>query len=144
MIENVAASRQLHQITAGPVWRCAHVALAAPFMVSGLGKAFDFAGATAEVRALTGFEPAWIGAVAVIATQLLGATLLLAGGRWTRIGAILLSLFVAVATLVAHAWWTKVDADRFRDFNAFWEHVAIIGGLALAAVAADVRRPRPD
>lgn len=145
MIENVAAARRpSHQIKVGPVWRCARLALAAPFMLSGLGKAFDFAGAAAEVRALTGFEPAWAGAVAVIATQLLGAALLLAGGRWTRIGAILLSLFVAVATLFAHAWWTKVDADRFRDFNAFWEHVAIIGGLVLAAAVADARPPRPD
>lgn len=128
----------------GWAWRYAHVALAAPFVVSGLSKLFDFAGATAEVRALTGFEPAWIGAIAVIATQLLGSLLLLIGGRWTRVGALLLSLFVAAATLVAHAWWTKSGVDRFRDVNAFWEHVAIIGGLALAAIAADASRPRTD
>jgi uncharacterized membrane protein YphA (DoxX/SURF4 family) len=60
----------------------------------------------------------------------------LAGGRWTRLGAGLLAAFVAAATLVAHAWWTKAGLERFRDFNAFWEHVALIGGLALAGLGA--------
>jgi uncharacterized membrane protein YphA (DoxX/SURF4 family) len=127
----------------GPVWRYAHLALALPFLLSGLTKTFDFAGATAEVAALTGLEPAAVGAFAVIAVQLGGSVLLLLGGRATRLGAVLLIAFTAAATLIAHAWWTKLGIDRVRDFNAFWEHVAIIGGLALAAAAAGGSCPRP-
>jgi len=122
--------------------RAAWLLLASPFLLSGVTKAADFAGATAEVRALTGLEPAWLGAAAVIAVQLGGSALLLAGGRLTRAGAGLLAVFTAVATLLAHAWWTKAGIERARDFNVFWEHVAIIGGLALAALAADRARPR--
>ena len=33
-------------------------------------------------------------------------------------------------------WWTKTGSDRFHDFNTFWEHVGLIGGLMLAAVLA--------
>ncbi len=135
-----SAARICRQSPVGELWRLPCAALAAPFVLSGLSKAFDFAGATAEVRALTGFEPAWVGAVAVIAAQLGGAALLLGGGRWTRYGALLLALFVAVATLLAHSWWTKAGIDRVRDFNAFWEHIAIIGGLGLAAMIVG-RRP---
>ena len=47
-------------------------------------------------------------------------------------------MFTLVATLLAHSWWLKTGIDRVRDFNVFWEHIAIIGGLALVAVL-----PRP-
>jgi uncharacterized membrane protein YphA (DoxX/SURF4 family) len=118
--------------------------LASPFLISGLAKIADFAGATAEVRALTGVEPASVVALAVIATQLVGSVLLLLSGRWTRIGAAILAAFVVAATLLAHAWWTKEGADRVRDFNVFWEHVAIVGGLAAAALASGWDRRRGD
>lgn len=126
------------------VWKIALLALAAPFLLSGIGKAMHFAAAVAEIRHLTDLEPAPAIATGVILVQLIGSALLLAGGRWTRLGAGVLSAFVAAATLVAHAWWTKEGMERFRDFNAFWEHVALIGGLALAGVgarsAASIRR----
>lgn len=118
------------------VWKIALLALAAPFLVSGIGKAMHFTAAVAEIRHFTGFEPAAVVAACVILVQLIGSALLLAGGRRTRLGAVLLAAFVAAATLVAHAWWTKAGLERFRDFNAFWEHVALIGGLALAWTGA--------
>jgi uncharacterized membrane protein YphA (DoxX/SURF4 family) len=77
-------------------------------------------------------EPAWLFAAAVIATQL-GGSLLLLVGRYAWIGAGLLAGFTVVATLLAHAWWTKPPAEVARDFAIFWEHVAICGGLLLAA-----------
>jgi uncharacterized membrane protein YphA (DoxX/SURF4 family) len=105
---------------AGEMWavRAALLALAAPFLLSAATKAMDFAGATAEFRALAGLEPAWLGALAVIGVQLGGSLLLVAGGRWTWLGAALLAIFVAAATLLAHAWWTKLGIDRTRDWNA--------------------------
>jgi uncharacterized membrane protein YphA (DoxX/SURF4 family) len=118
------------------VWKIALLALAAPFLVSGIGKAMHFTAAVAEIRHLTDLEPAPAVAASVILIQLIGPALLLVGGRWTRLGAGLLAAFVAAATFVAHAWWSKAGMERFRDFNAFWEHVALIGGLALAWTGA--------
>lgn len=122
-----------------PAWRLALLLLASPFLISGVTKILDFAGATAEVRGLTGFEPASALTVAVIVTQLAGSLLLFLGGRWTRIGAVVLAAFVIAATLLAHAWWTKSGVERVRDFNVFWEHIAIVGGLAVAALTSGSR-----
>lgn len=116
------------------MWKIALLALAAPFLVSGIGKALHFTAAVAEIRQLTDLEPAPAVAACVILVQLIGSALLLAGGRWTRPGAGLLAAFVAAATVVAHSWWSKAGLERFRDFNAFWEHIAIIGGLVLASL----------
>jgi uncharacterized membrane protein YphA (DoxX/SURF4 family) len=106
--------------------------MASPFLLSAVLKTTDFSAATAEVHGLTGLEPAWLFAAAVIATQLGGSVLLLVG-RYAWIGAGLLAGFTVVATLLAHAWWTKPPAEVARDFAIFWEHVAICGGLLLAA-----------
>ena len=110
----------------------ARLALASPFLLSAILKAVDFEHATAEVRGLTGLEPAWLIAALVIAAQLGGSLLLLSGHRWGWLGAALLAGFTVVATLFAHAWWTKPAAEAPRDFAVFWEHVAICGGLLLA------------
>jgi uncharacterized membrane protein YphA (DoxX/SURF4 family) len=90
----------------------------------------------AEVRDLTGFEPAALFAVLVIVTQLGGSALLIAGGRHAWIGAVALAGFTAIATLFAHAFWLKPANERFLHQNIFFEHVSIIGGLALLAVLA--------
>ncbi|CAN7661239.1 DoxX family protein [Bosea sp. LjRoot9] len=114
----------------------ARLAVALPFLLSGLAKLADFGGATVEVRGLTGFEPAALFAVLVIATQLGGSALLIAGGRHAWIGAAGLAGFTAVATLFAHAFWLKPVAERVLHQNIFFEHVSIIGGLALLAILA--------
>ncbi|MGO4671357.1 DoxX family protein [Bosea sp. 2YAB26] len=112
----------------------ARVAVALPFMLSGIAKLFDFAGATAEVRGLTGLEPAAFFATLVILTQLGGSALLIAGGRYAWIGAAALAGFTILATLYAHAFWLKPAGERFLHQNIFFEHVSIAGGLALLAV----------
>lgn len=115
----------------------ARVALALPFVVSGLLKALDFSGAIAEVRALTGVDESTASLIAalVIVVQLGGSALLLSGRRWAVTGgAALLFGFTIIATLLAHAWWTREGLDRARDFTVFVEHIAICGGLALTVV----------
>lgn len=120
--------------------RCALLLLVLPFLVSGVVKLADFAGASGEVRALAGIEPAWLFAALVIATQLGGSAMVLIGGRLGRIGALALAAFTIVATLLAHAWWLKPVAERGLHFNIFFEHVAIVGGLMLAALWPAARR----
>lgn len=111
----------------------ARLALASPFLFSGVTKALDFAGATAEVRGLTGLEPAGLFAALVIAVQLGGSALLLAKGRAVWVGAGLLAGFTLAATLVAHNFWAKPEGAWLRDATTFLEHMGLIAGLFLAA-----------
>ncbi len=130
-----ALSRRFAAILARPdVALLARIALVAPFAASGILKALDFPGATAEVQALTGLGSAGGLAVLVIATQLLGSALVIAGGRALWLGAALLAGFTVVATLLAHAFWTKMGVERMRDLTTFLEHVGLVGGFALAAI----------
>ncbi|KAA2235431.1 DoxX family protein [Salinarimonas soli] len=112
----------------------ARLALAAPFLVSGIMKLLDFGGARAEAAALGLGMPAAV-AAAVILTQLGGAALFLSR-RWCWLGAGILAGFTLLATLIAHPFWTFDGPDRGRQTATFLEHVAIIGGLAAAALLA--------
>lgn len=122
----------------------ARVAVALPFLLSGIAKLFDFTGAMAEVRGLTGLEPAALFTALVILAQLGGSALLIAGGRYAWIGAAALAGFTILATLYAHAFWLKPAGERFLHQNIFFEHVSIVGGLVLLAVlsARPSRRAR--
>lgn len=124
-----------------PAEMLARAALASPFLISGLVKATDFAGAVAEVAGLTGLEGsvAVILAALVIVTQIGGAVLLVAGGRLGWLGAAALAGFTVIATLLAHAYWTMEGAERARNMMVFWEHAAICGGLLLAGRLSLVR-----
>ncbi len=115
------------------------VALASAFAVSAFIKVSDLGAAAAEVRALTGLEPAGIFAWLVIATQAGGAVLLVIGGRATQHGAALLGAFTLVATIAGHPFWATPGAPFNRDLVTFCEHLGLIGGLALAAVTAKPR-----
>ena len=93
----------------------------------------------------TGFAPSSTSAVAftgggwldvagaTVATQLLGSILLLTT-RWCWLGAGILSVFTAIATLIAHAFWLDEGAERIHQMATFLEHVAIIAGFAGAAI----------
>lgn len=116
----------------------ARVALTAAFWLSGISKLANFPGAVAEIRGLTSMEPAALVAAIVIAVQIGGSLLVIWGGRWAWFGAGALGVFTLAATLMAHAWWTKTGVERVRDFNTFWEHMGLIGGLMLAAILAAV------
>jgi transmembrane protein len=130
-----AAEQGIAQLLAQP-WLAllARIAVALPFLLSGFAKLGDFNGAIAELRGLTGLEPAALLAVLVIATQLAGSALLIAGGRYASIGAAALAGFTIVATLYAHAYWLKPESERFLHRNIFFEHISIVGGLALLAI----------
>lgn len=132
-----ATERGIERLLAQP-WLAllARIALALPFLLSGLAKLGDFDGAIAEVRGLTGLEPAVFFAGLVVATQLAGSALLIGGGRFAWTGAAALAGFTIVATLYAHAFWLKPEAERVLHRNIFFEHVAIVGGLALLAILA--------
>jgi transmembrane protein len=115
----------------------ARLALASPFLVSGVVKLFDFAGAAEEVAGLD-LRPGAPFAAAVILTQLGGSALFLTR-RFCWLGAGILAGFTVVATLLAHPFWMFDGPDRGRQTATFFEHVAIGGGLAIAAMLVNGR-----
>ncbi len=119
-------------ILLAPVVRwLALLALTAAYLQGGLQKAFDFAGAVAEMRHF-GLEPAAPLAVATILLELGAAGLILSGrGRW--LGALALAGFTLLATLVANRFWEMAGQDRFMAANAFFEHVGLAGAFVLVA-----------
>ncbi|MFC3106371.1 DoxX family protein [Undibacterium arcticum] len=112
----------------------ARLALASPFFISGIVKLTDFAGASAEVSGL-GLQPAASIAAAVILVQLGGSALFMTR-RFCWLGAGMLAVFTVFATLLAHPFWHFPDAERGHQAATFFEHVAIIGGFAVAAILA--------
>ena len=107
--------------------------LTLPFWSSGIAKMFDLPAALAEARHF-GLEPAILIVLLTIVVQI-GGSLLLIGGRWSWLGAGALGVFTAIATLIAHPFWSVADPmARFHQRNIFLEHVAIIGGLMVAAI----------
>jgi transmembrane protein len=117
----------------------ARVVLCLPFWWSGLSKLLDFSGGTAEMAAL-GLEPAWLFNALTILVQL-GGSLLVILNRWTWLGAGALGVFTALATVMAHRFWTLDGIERVRELNTLLEHLAIMAGFVLVAILAvvDVR-----
>lgn len=111
----------------------AAVLLTLPYWLSGIAKLLDLGGALGEARHL-GLEPAAVVVALTIFVQLGGsATIILGRGAWLGAGA--LGIFTALATLIAHPFWQVADPLlRFHERNTFLEHVALIGGLMLAAI----------
>ena len=132
-IERLLASRSLALL--------ARAGLTCAFWWGGLAKLLDFVGARAEAAHFFGDGIALPVAVATIAVEL-GASALLIGGRLQWLAAGALAVFTAAATFVAHDFWNAADAQaHFREFNAFLEHIGLVGGLALAAILAQRDAP---
>jgi uncharacterized membrane protein YphA (DoxX/SURF4 family) len=138
---DIAVPRPIAQMLALPgLGYLARLALASPFLISGVLKLFDFPGAMTEVAGL-GLGPAGPFAAAVIVTQL-GGSLLFLTRRYCWLGAGHLAGFTLVATLLAHPFWAFEGPDRGRQTATFFEHVAIVGGFALAALLVNGRSAR--
>ncbi len=114
-------------------------AVASPFLASGLLKLVGWNSALAEFESLGIWAPP-ITVAAVILTQICGSLLLLSG-RGTWLGAGMLAVFTALATLIAHPFWLHEGAGRVRQLTTFREHVAIVGGLAAVAILGSASRP---
>lgn len=135
-MSDIAVPRPIAQVLALPAFDyVAPLALAAPFLISGVVKLLDFPGAMNEVA---GLGPAGPFAAAVIVTQLSGSLLFLTR-RYCWLGAGILAGFTIVATLLGHPFWSFEGPDRGRQTATFFEHVAIVGGLAMAVLFVNGR-----
>jgi len=111
----------------------ARVLLTLPYWWSGLSKLLDVQGAFAEA-AHFGLKPVWLVVALTILVQL-GGSIALILGRFGWLAAGALGVFTALATLIAHPFWTVADPmERFHAANTFLEHVGLIGGFMLAAI----------
>jgi putative oxidoreductase len=115
----------------------ARLALAALFVLSGLGKLADLAGFAAGLERL-GVPAAALLARANAGVELLGG-LALALGAWTRGAALLLAGSTVAATLLAHGFWAAPAGQQAAQTIHFVKNLAIVGGLLAVAAAGGGR-----
>jgi putative oxidoreductase len=109
------------------------LAMGSIFVSSGFGKLNDVAAFSAvlakrgvPVPSLMG----WLGAIVEF-----GGGLLIIFGVKIRYAAILMVLFVIVATIISHRYWEYPAAEIVAQRTNFWKNVAIIGGLLFMFLA---------
>ncbi|WP_428030452.1 DoxX family protein [Ancylobacter sp.] len=108
------------------------------FLGSAISKITDFAGAQAEM-AHFGLNPPWLFAAATIATQLIGAVLILLN-RGTWLGAGALGIFTLLTIPIAHHFWTMEGQMAQIEFYFAVEHLSVLGGMLLVAILAERAR----
>ncbi|MDN7933445.1 DoxX family protein [Burkholderia metallica] len=118
------------------------VALVSAYLIGGVAKALDFAGAVAE-QAHFGLQPAALWAALAIAVELAGS-LCVVFNRFTWLGAGSLGMLTLVAMAVANDFWNHTGAARFMALNSFFEHLGLIAALVLATLLADAKHPAGD
>jgi putative oxidoreductase len=105
------------------------------FLMSGIGKAFDAQNTEGYMKAAMtplGIPERAIPALRIVAIvfEVLGAVLVIAG-LWTRLGAILLMMFLLAATPIFHPFWS-VPKEQFQmQMINFMKNLSIFGGLLI-------------
>ncbi|WP_424812743.1 DoxX family protein [Roseococcus sp. YIM B11640] len=110
----------------------ARVLLTLPFWLSGLVKLFGFSAAVGEM-AHFGLHPPALFAVATIVTQLGGSALVISG-RMAWLGAGAMGIFTLLTIPIAHRFWELEGEMAMLEMFFAIEHMAVIGGLMLAAI----------
>ncbi len=117
----------------------ARLALVSAYLLGGIVKLTDWPAAVAE-QAHFGMHPPALWATLTILVELVGPVLLFLP-RWAWLGAGMLGGFTGLAAITANAFWTMQGEARFMATNAFFEHLGLIGGFALAALVARASYP---
>jgi putative oxidoreductase len=105
------------------------IGIALIFLVSGAGKAADFAG-TAGMMTSKGIPAAPVLLLGALACELGGAALVLLGFR-ARLGAFLLLVFLLPTTFLFHNFWGSTGAEGTAQLLQFLKNLSIMGGLLL-------------
>jgi putative oxidoreductase len=124
------------------------ILIAAIFIVSGIAKLTDPAGATGYMN-MAGVPNADT-LVYVAGLAELAGGLSLVFGFLTRIGAMGLIVFLAITTFYFHNFWALPEAEAKMQMVQFMKNLSIIGGLFMVvamgsgrySVDALLRRPR--
>ncbi len=105
------------------------LAIAAIFLGSGPQKLMNLAGFAGGLAAKGLPAPMFFALLAGVVE--FGGSLAIALGFKTRHAALLMILFVIVASLLSHNYWTLEGAARVGQQVQFMKNLAIIGGLLL-------------
>jgi uncharacterized membrane protein YphA (DoxX/SURF4 family) len=116
----------------------ARIGLTCAYWIGGFNKLFDFNGAVAE-QAHFGIHPPVLFAILTIAVELIASALIILG-RFVWLAAGALIVFTALATVIAHAFWTMQGMERFMAMNIFFEHIGLIAGLVMVAMLSGRER----
>jgi uncharacterized membrane protein YphA (DoxX/SURF4 family) len=108
------------------------ILLTFPFWLSGLMKLSNWQATLGEMSHFNLNPPAAFGA-ATVATQLIGSALIL-WGPYAWLGAGMLAVFTVLTIPIAHNFWAMSGQQATLEMYTAIEHVALIGGLMLAAV----------
>jgi len=108
------------------------ILLAGVFLVAGLRNIMAPA-ATAGYFAKLGMPMAEVMVWVAVIIEVGGALMLISGWK-SRYAALVIALFVLIATFMAHRFWTISDAAQYgNQLNHFLKNFAIIGGLMFVA-----------
>jgi uncharacterized membrane protein YphA (DoxX/SURF4 family) len=116
-------------------WMIARIALIGPYLVGAFMKLSDLQFAALEQEHF-GLHPGLPWALLTIAVEISGP-LMIIFGRYAWLGAGMLGVFTGLANLLANRFWDMTGDARFAAINSFFEHIALIGGFVLAALAAE-------
>jgi len=103
------------------------------FLSSGFAKLTNIAGFSAGLAKDGVPMPTfmgWLGAIVEF-----GGGLMIILGVKIRYAAILMVLFVIIATVISHRYWEFTGADFGAQRNNFWKNVTILGGLLFMFLA---------
>lgn len=109
------------------------VLLALVFVVSGLSKIGAFTGTAASI-ASKGLPLPELVTVVVILIEVIGGLSVWAGWK-TAPAALVLAAFTLAAALLYHAFWKFPAPASTAQFNAFLDHISMIGGMLILAAA---------
>ncbi|AGT08796.1 DoxX family protein [Paracoccus aminophilus] len=108
------------------------------FWLAGLFGLFNFKTIVQEMVDV-GLPRPRLFALATIACQLLGSALLIsnvAGLAWLGAGA--LAVFTLLCIPIGHPFWKFSEPKRSAEFHIALEHIAVVGGLFLAAAISQL------
>jgi putative oxidoreductase len=113
----------------------ARVLMAVLFLPAGLSKLTGFAGTVGYISAV-GLPLPTVGAALAVVVEIVGSLALLAGFG-TRVAALVLAVFTAMASVFFHAYWAVPAEQAFVTQLLFFKNLAVVGGLlAMAANGA--------
>ncbi len=107
------------------------LALAALFLPAGLSKISGFEGTVGYINS-AGLPLASVAAVIAILVEV-GGGLALVTGLFTRLAALVLAGFTAIASVTFHAYWAVPAEQAFMQQLMFYKNVGIVGGLLVLA-----------
>lgn len=103
------------------------IMIAIVFLWSAWGK-IGAMGPTAQAMTGRGMPMADVLLICAVAIEIVGSVMLVLGWH-ARIGAAMLAVFLLVATLYFHNYWSFPPADQRNQRNHFTKNIGFIGGL---------------